>query len=357
MQRRTLLGALAAASALPLVARAAAAAASSPSRDVLDTPAMSSPLAARSALFGLARSGARIVAVGQRGHVVFSDDAGATWQQANVPVSSDLVAVSFPKRDGVALDLGWAVGHDGVVLHSADGGRSWTRQLDGRSLGALLVAHYEKSGDAKWLGEAKRFAAQGAENPFLDVAFQDAQTGYVVGAFGLVLRTRDGGRSWQPMLHATDNPKGLHLYSIGRVGSEIFAVGEQGLALRLDRDSDRFVALTLPYPGTLFGVTGNERAVVAYGLRGNVVRRTDSGRTWASVATGVGVGLTAATIDERGRIVLVSQAGHVLVSRDDGASFAAAKVERPVPAAAVISAGADALVLAGPRGASTLRLS
>jgi photosystem II stability/assembly factor-like uncharacterized protein len=349
-----MLGALAAAGAIPLLAKSAAPGAS-PWRDPLDVAATPSPLAAKGALFGLARSAARVVAVGQRGHVVFSDDAGATWQQASVPVSSDLVAVSFPKADAAARAVGWAVGHDGVVLRSADGGRSWTRQLDGRTLGDVLVAHYEKSGDAKWLAEAKRFAAQGAENPFLDVCFVDAQTGWVVGAFGLVLRTRDGGVHWEPMLHATDNPKALHLYGVARVGSDVFVVGEQGLALRLD--GERFVALALPYAGTLFGVTGNERAVVAYGLRGNVVRSSDGGRTWTSVSTGVNVGLTAATIDERGRIVLVSQAGHVLVSADDGASFAAAKVERPLPAAAVVGAGSGTLVVAGPRGVSTLRLS
>ena len=354
MRRRTMLGVLAAAGAIPLLARSAAPSAS-PWRDPRDIPASPSPLAAKSALFGLARSGSRVVAVGQRGHIVYSDDAGSTWQQASVPVSSDLVAVSFPKTDAASRAVGWAVGHDGVIVRSVDGGRSWTRQLDGRTLGDLLVAHYEKSGDAKWLGEAKRFAAQGAENPFLDVCFLDAQTGYVVGAFGLVLRTRDGGVHWEPMLHATDNPKALHLYAVARVGNDVFIVGEQGLALKLDRDSDRFVALTLPYAGTLFGVIGNERAVVAYGLRGNVVRSTDGGRTWASVATGVNVGLTGATIDERGRIVLVSQAGHVLVSSDDGASFAPVKVERPLPAAAVVAANADTLVLAGPRGASTLR--
>ena len=356
MQRRTLLAALVATGAIPLLARSAAPTAS-PWRDPLDVAATPSPLAAKSVLFGLARSGSRIVAVGQRGHVVFSDDGAATWQQASVPVSSDLVAVSFPKTDAASPAVGWAVGHDGVVLHSEDGGKSWTRQLDGRSLGELLVAHYEKSGDAKWLGEAKRFAAQGAENPFLDVCFVDAQAGYVVGAFGLVLRTRDGGRSWQPLLHATDNPKALHLYAVARVGNDVFIVGEQGLALKLDRDADRFVALTLPYAGTLFGVIGNERAVVAYGLRGNVVRSTDGGRTWASVPTGVTVGLTAATLDDRGRIVLVSQAGHVLVGSDDGASFVATKVERPLPAAAVVGAGAGTLVVAGPRGVSTLRLS
>ena len=97
-------------------------------RDVLDAPAAKSTLAARGLLNGLARAGQRIVAVGQRGHVLYSDDAGKHWQQADVPVSSDLVAVSFPDATH-----GWAVGHDGVVLHSADAGRSWTRQLDGRS--------------------------------------------------------------------------------------------------------------------------------------------------------------------------------------------------------------------------------
>src|SRR6478736_2121215 len=65
-------------------------------RDVLDTPAMLSPLASRALLNGLANAGNRIVAVGQRGHVVYSDDGGKQWQQASVPVSSDLVAVHFP---------------------------------------------------------------------------------------------------------------------------------------------------------------------------------------------------------------------------------------------------------------------
>ena len=87
------------------------------------------------------------------------------------------------------------------------------------------------------------------------------------------------------------------------------------------------------------------------------MRSADGGQTWQSVPTGVGVGLTASALDERGRMVIVSQAGHVLVSGDNGASFAAVKVERPIPAAAVVSAGAGALVIAGPRGAQTLPLA
>jgi photosystem II stability/assembly factor-like uncharacterized protein len=87
-------------------------------------------LASRGIVTGLGRAGKRVVAVGQRGHVLISDDAGEKWQQSEVPVSADLVAVHFPDAEA-----GWAVGHDGVILNSTDGGRTWVRQLDGRTLG------------------------------------------------------------------------------------------------------------------------------------------------------------------------------------------------------------------------------
>jgi photosystem II stability/assembly factor-like uncharacterized protein len=321
MQRRTLLRVAAAGGALPFAAAAA------PFRDVLDTPASPSPLAARSLLTGLARAGSRIVAVGQRGHVLFSDDAGKSWAQASVPVSSDLVAVHF-----AAPERGWAVGHDGVILASSDAGKTWARQLDGRQLGP-----------------------QGTESPLLDVWFDDASHGHAVGAFGLLLRTADGGTTWQPLQPLADNPKSLHLYAVRRVGGELYITGEQGLLLKWD--GSRFAALTSPYAGTLFGLVGNERAVLAHGLRGNVVRSTDGGRSWASVPTGVGVGLTASTVDGRGRLLIASQAGHVLASSDDGASFAPLKIERPAPVAAIVGTTAGTLVLAGPRGVQALSLA
>ena len=307
-------------------------------RDVLDTPAALTTRATAGLFNGLARAGSRIVAVGQRGHIVLSDDGGTSWKQARVPVASDLVAVSFPTPTH-----GWAVGHDGIVLHSTDAGATWTRQLDGRALGRLLGY-----GD-------KRLADQGPENPFLDVWFSDERTGFVVGAFNLILRTEDGGRSWQPWLDRTDNPKSLHLYAIREAAGDVYVTGEQGLLMRLDTEAGRFRALTTPYEGTYFGVTGNARSVVAFGLRGNAFRSTDGGKSWSKAETGLQVGLIGGT-EHEGRLVLVSQAGHLLVSRDDGASFAPMKVERAVPGAAVIGAGSAAVVVAGPRGLRAQRL-
>ena len=352
--------ALVAAVAVATVTLTALAAADGAWRDVLDTPAVRSPLASRALLNGLARAGERVVAVGQRGHVLFSDDAGKTWQQAAVPVSSDLVAVSFP-----SANVGWAVGHDGVVLRSTDAGATWTRVLDGRSLGTALVEFYAKpdaaSGfDAKRVeaaaAEARRFADQGAENPFLDVWFEDEKAGFVIGAFGLILHTTDGGASWQSWLHAIDNPKALHLYAVRGVGGDVYITGEQGLLLKLDRAAGRFRTVEVPYQGTLFGVVGDSRSVVVHGLRGTLLRSADGGRSWQTVPTGVPVGLTASAIDAKGRLFVASQSGHVLVSADAGASFKAARIERPVPAAAVLALDANAVVVGGPRGVQTLSL-
>jgi photosystem II stability/assembly factor-like uncharacterized protein len=356
MSKPVLAWALAAGTA---VGAALAAAPASPWKDVLDVPAEKSALAPRALVNGLAQAGDRLVAVGQRGHVLLSDDQGQSWRQASVPASSDLVAVSF-----ATPQQGWAVGHDGIVLRSTDAGATWTRVLDGRSAGALMLDHYRREAatatDAKQAAalvqEAERFAAQGAENPFLDIAFENASTGYLVGAFGLIFRTSDGGASWQPLLHAADNPKALHLYAVRAIGGEVYVAGEQGLLLKLDRASGHFRAIELPYTGTLFGIIGTPRALLVHGLRGTLLRSTDAGRSWQMLNTGLQVGLTASHTDAQGRIVVVSQAGHVLLSRDDGATFAPAKIDKPLPAAAVALVGPSALVIGGPRGLAPLAL-
>ena len=185
-------------------------------QDPLEVAARSSPLAARSLLQGVARAGDRIVAVGQRGHIVVSSDFGATWTQAKVPVSSDLNAVFF-----VDARQGWAVGHDGVILATTDAGDTWTLQLDGRRANERLVEYMQRRAAEsptpevrQLLDDANRYREQGADKPFLDVWFADASNGYAVGAYNLIFRTTDGGKDWQPWFDRTDNPKAFNLYAI-----------------------------------------------------------------------------------------------------------------------------------------------
>ena len=320
--------------------------------DVLHAPAQKSALASQRILNGAALAGNRVVVVGQRGHILYSDDRGSTWTQASVPVSVDLVAVHFP-----TAQKGWAVGHSGVVLATSDGGATWVKQLDGRAAAQTMIDYYEKhEADGALLSEAKRFADDGPDKPFLDVWFDDENVGYVVGTFNLVFRTDDGGRHWVPWFDRTDNPKRYHLYAVRRVGDDLYAAGEQGIVLKLDAKAQRFRAVRTPYDGTYFGITGKPGGVLLFGLRGNAYRTTDGGASWQKVDTRIPVGLTGGAVTPEGRIVLVSQAGHVLVSSDSGSTFAPLVADRPVPAAAVVALGAKSIIVAGPRGAHASQL-
>ena len=327
--------------------------------DILDSPAIQSEKAAQALFTGLDKAGKRLVAVGQRGHILYSDDAGSHWRQAKVPVSSDLTAVHFANPH-----QGWAVGHDGVVLHSSDAGETWTRQFDGRQVGPSMLEHYrplaaarpEDQALAALVDEAQRMTEEGADKPFLDLWFDNARTGYIVGAFNLIFRTNDGGRSWIPWGDRADNPSALHLYAIRRIGDALFIVGEQGLVLKLDPAAGRFVVMPTPYAGTYFGITGKPGAVLVFGLRGNVYRSVDGGASWSKVELGVQQSITAGTVAADGRIFLFSQAGHVLVSADDGLSFQQLPNDVLAPVAAALASDSGALVFAGPRGLRQLLL-
>jgi photosystem II stability/assembly factor-like uncharacterized protein len=293
--------------------------------DPLDLPALPSALAARSPLAAVAASGGRLVAVGQRGHVLWSEDGGLRWTQATVPVSTDLTALHLGPGG-----RGWAVGHDGVILATTDGGQTWALQLDRRSLG----------------GEASLLATW----------FDDERSGVAVGAFGLVLRTGDGGRSWTPWSDRAVNPRGLHLYAVRRVGDALLVAGEQGVLLRLDPSGGRMAALPVPPGASFFGLAGRGRTVVAYGLAGRALRSGDGGASWHPSVTGVEDALTGGAALPDGRLALVTGAGQVLVSVDDGRSFQPAAVGRGEPTAGIAPAGGEALALVGQGGARRLVL-
>ncbi|MCY1344854.1 Ycf48-like protein [compost metagenome] len=325
--------------------------------DVLDQPAKPSALAARSPLLDLARAGQRLVAVGQRGHILYSDDAGKAWKQAAVPVSSDLTAVYFP-----SAEQGWAVGNDGVVLHSSDAGVTWNKQLDGRQIGELVFKHYSalasaEPGNEQWTtlaAEGQRLIDEGADKPLLDVWFANDQLGYVVGVFNLILRTTDGGKSWTPLQDRTDNPQGFHLNAIASTGDALYIAGEQGLLRKWDDILERFIAMQTPYEGSYFGVVGRPGEVLAYGLRGNVFRSTDGGYTWAQLDSGLQVSISAAVLDAGGHYRLFTQAGHMLLASNDNGPLQLVTQAGQSPVAGAALADDGALALVGSRGVRVL---
>lgn len=325
--------------------------------DVLDLPAMPSGLASRSPLLDLARAGQRLVAVGQRGHILYSDDSGKLWQQAEVPVSSDLNAVNFPTPE-----QGWAVGNDGVVLHSEDAGSTWRKQLDGRQIGKLVLDYYSALAKAepdneRWaalVAEGQRLVKEGADKPFLSVWFASDQVGYIVGVFNLILRTSDGGKSWTPFQDRTDNPQGYHLNAIASTGDDLYIAGEQGLLLKWDDSVERFVDVPTPYQGTFFGVIGEPGELLAYGLRGHVFRSLHGGNDWQSIGNGVQISISAAVRDGRGQYRLFSQAGHILKTTSKFGPLELLAQTNQLPVAGAALAADGSLVLVGSRGVRVL---
>jgi photosystem II stability/assembly factor-like uncharacterized protein len=348
--------------AVLLAGLATLAPAASASHDPIDLPAVMSQAALKRSLSGIAWQGNTMLAVGARGTILVSTDAGQTWKQAPSPVSTDLTTVRFTGPGSA-----WALGHDGVVLRSADHGATWSKVLDGRSLLALLNAHYRKlsaggdAGAAAVLDEVARAAAQSATpgvlpHPFLDIRIDTKGEGFLAGAFGLLLHTRDGGSNWEPWLERAANDRRMHLYALEQTADgALYLAGEQGLLRRYDRAGGRFMALESPYAGTFFGLKASEAGLVAFGLRGNAFLSTDKGASWQRIPLATQATVVDALSCAPGEMAFVTQAGQVLLSRNG--QVADAGVARAGDLAGAALAGPGRLALAGSAGARLARVS
>ncbi len=327
--------------------------------DPLHRPAMISKMAEKGLLLSIATAGKRLVSVGERGHILISDDNGVSWRQVQAPVSVTLTSVRFPTPL-----KGWTLGHSGVVLHSDDAGETWVKQLDGVQAAQLVLDGLrakEVSGqdtpeglDSR-IASAEQLLRDGTDKPFLDLYFQDEHKGFIVGAYNLIFRTEDGGRSWQPWLDHVENPKGLHLYGIEAVGRDLCIAGEQGIFLRLEDRGQSFNALPTPYEGSYFGLLplrGGE--LIVYGLRGNVFKSDDNGNTWDRIDTGVPVSITAAAELRDGLLVLTTQSTDVLASHDKGRTFQHLSIKEPFPFTGIAQAANGNIVLVGIHGVKVI---
>lgn len=325
---------------LPLGAVAASAPA------VLSQPALMTPKALTAAMLAVTRAGARLVAVGERGTVLLSDDHGLQWRQASVPVQVTLTQVRF-----VDAQQGWATGHMGTVLRTDDGGQHWRKLLDGVAVARLMAASAQASGDAAAIAQAQALQQEGPDKPFFDLVFTDAQRGVVVGAYGLMIATQDGGQTWQPVPTPAANPQGLHLYGVCAAGARRMVVGEQGLLMHSTDGGVSFSALPSPYKGSFLGLLqthGGE--LIAHGLRGSVYRASADAQDWQRVDSGTTATLGAGTAVPGGGFALVSQAGEVLVAPRGATSMKRLAVREPVPIAGMALAADGALVMASLRG-------
>ncbi|MEP6390837.1 MAG: YCF48-related protein [Halioglobus sp.] len=293
----------------------------------------------------VARADVRLVAVGERGVIVLSDDNGSSWSQAQVPVSATLTAVTF-----VDDRLGWAVGHAGVILHSEDAGSTWQLQFDGNRANAAYleyaqakqqqlevdVAALEAQGrpeDAELLDDmayaledavfasedAQDALATGPVDPFLDVLFVNESVGYAVGAYGMLYSTDDGGAQWQLAIDGIDNVDRFHYYSIAASNATtLFLSGEAGLLYVSNDSGTTWQRIPDLYEGSLFGVVVAADDVMTFGLRGNNFVTSDVGASWQRRETNQSYSLYGGSLLGDGRTALVGAGGSVLLLDESG---------------------------------------
>jgi photosystem II stability/assembly factor-like uncharacterized protein len=304
----------------------------------------------RAVLLGIARAGHRLVATGERGIIVLSDDDGRNWRQVPSPTSVTLTAVAFAgSRDG------WATGHAGTVLHTIDAGEHWSRQLDGVTAAALTAR--DTGGVRGPAGAALRklaheLVADGADAPFLSLAAFDARRVIVAGANGLLLETHDGGATWASLFSRTDNVTGRNYYGIAARDRDIYLAGEQGLVERSRDGGLTFHRVATSYGGTFFAVAvPRAGTVLLAGLRGNALCSTDGGRRFAHVASAVPVSYSSIAFKRDGTAIFTNQAGQILTSASAGRSIGLAPAPPLFPLAAAIETADGALVAVGAGGA------
>lgn len=326
--------------------------------DVLHTPAMRAPQARQAVLLDLARAGARLVAVGERGIVLLSDDNGINWRQAQVPVSVSLTAVQF-----VDANTGWAVGHAGAVLVSHDGGENWALQLDGNRAAQLelhaareqLPTATDPDAAAARVQTAERMVSEGADKPFLSIKFTDARHGLIIGAYGLAFTTEDGGVSWQSLMGHIDNPMGAHLYAIAQQGKRWFIAGEQGYVARSEDGGKSFIALDSPYSGSFFALqVRDDGTLLAAGLKGNAFISSDDGNSFVPAPVPMPVSFSEAIRTADGQLLLVNQAGAMFRTTGDAPTLQPFGKPLGKPIASVVQAADGSLVLAGFTGLTRL---
>jgi photosystem II stability/assembly factor-like uncharacterized protein len=331
--------------------------------DVLELPAEPSKLASKTLIYTIKKFGGRHFATGHRGHILYSDDGGETWTQAQVPVRSAILDIDFPTPE-----QGWAVGHEGVILHSSDGGKTWTKQYDGLRYGVDGLAYYQALAEAHpendyypLLVEEMEFAiSQGADKPLFGVHFHTDKFGHVGGAYGMLLRTMDGGETWEPVMHNVDNREFYHIFDFAPLPEKgkFFLSGEAGLLIIGDIKARTGTRVqNIPFHGSFFTVIdASEGAIVLGGLRGRMFRTEDEGKTWTAVTKPPSAAVVDSTRLEDGRLIAVTIDGQVLQSTTDGRRFKKLPLTNGGRIYAVAEGSPGTLLVGGPKGIDKLIL-
>ncbi len=221
------------------------------------------------------------VAVGEEGTIWRSTDGGKSW--AEVPSGTDQFLRAL-HGEGERLV---AVGSKGVIVRSTDGGKSWAVVSSG--IGQDLYALH---------GEGERLVAVGNNN-------------------GVIVRSTDSGKSWAVVSSGTDQD----LFALHGEGERLVAVSNNGVIVSSTDGGKSWAEISSGTGRSLLALHGEGERLVAVGSNGVIVRSTDGGKSWAEVSSGTDQFLHALH-GEGERLVAVGSKGVIVRSTDGGKNWA-----------------------------------
>jgi photosystem II stability/assembly factor-like uncharacterized protein len=217
--------------------------------------------------------------VTRSGDILKTENRGKDWlPKGNVPYGLRGITFVDPKT-------GWAIGGNGHIIHTKDGGESWQSQKSG------------------------------SKNTLSAIVFRDARTGWSVGDAGTILRTGDGGKGWSAVPLGSQVPlkKDARLQALSFFdGDHGWAAGSEGTVLYTDDGGGNWSDRSVPERVELFAASfvSRTRGVVA-GMAGRLFYTDDGGRNWTAITLNSEVRLLAAQFEGTDKVWVAGEAGYL----------------------------------------------
>ena len=275
-------------------------------------------------------------AVGQDGAIIATTNGGETWQAQDSGFALTIRSVDF-----IDPDIGWAVGHLGLILHTTDGGQTWTVLAREAAFDLDLIHVSFTSPDTGWIiteqggftlktadgGSTWSRQAIGSAQARSDAFILDEYHSWVALKSGGVLSTADSGESWQ-------QHRGVNQVEIGTSGIHFL-------------DERR---------GWIAGWRGKERGVasgvqfVKYLTDGMVVHTTDGGQAWTRVDADTGKFLWDVAFVDAQEGWAVGSSGQTMHSTDGGRTWSLEPAVTDSTLRAIVFSGPDTAWAVGENG-------
>ena len=272
-------------------------------------------------------SSSMTIAVGDDGLVIGTTDGGVTWSSGTVGTTEDLHKVFVMNTFAPVIAV---VGDNGTMRYSTNVGISWNTWSGGTNehlydifahdptagttmtiVGENGVILFSNNGGNTWV-----FRLSPSPKRLNGVFFTDLLNGHIVGDGGVVLRTTNGGAAWTQITSGTSTDLNHVFFTDVNTG---FAAGDGGLLMNTTDGGLTWSTVTTPTTRNLnrlfFGSANDGWAV---GERGTIIHTSDGGSTWSTQASGVTEHLSSVFFTDPTTGMVAGDNGTVLKTTNGG---------------------------------------